>query len=74
MLNFIKSIVEFITDIVSSISSAIEYFSSGVENLLNTPAIFPSIFGLLPSGYTGVIVALLAIGLMTALFCTLLKR
>lgn len=74
MLDFIKSIVEFVTDIIGSVSSAIEYFTAGVQSILQAPAIFPAIFGVLPSAYTSAIVAVLAIGLMVALLCTLLRR
>ena len=74
MLDFIQGIFDILENVISFFSNAISIVQGGISSLFSGAAIMPALFGVLPGGYTSVIVGCVAAGLFISLFMALMRR
>ena len=74
MLDFINSIVDIFEYVIGALTNALSYIQSGIQTLLSTASVFPSIWSVVSGSYTSVILAMVAVGTGVALILALLRR
>jgi len=74
MITFLENIWSLFESVGNAFVSAYEYAASGVSTLLGVAGILPSISAVLPSAFTGVVVAIVSVSLFSTLLLAILRR